>query len=177
MSINSAAYKKIEELLDNYSNNKLSDIELVSELHSEAKGSSIIFSLLLEKLLAIAYDNGQIILSKTILKQYLQSKHKEFDDYAYIGGDASEETSIKSVHGISVYRGIFIKILEKLNFEETLNAYIKYLIIQADEINESKYLSKQDIEKYSGLNEIIEILFGEFNAKIDSNKRIINYNA
>jgi hypothetical protein len=168
--------KKVEEILTNYINNNLSDVELISELRLEAKGSSIIFSLLIERLLLVAYDNGQIILSKYLLKQYLQSEHKELYDYAYIGGEASEEIAIKSVHGISIFKGIFIRILEKLNFTDTLNAYVKYLIIlEKNEINASKCLSKQDIDKYSKLDDIINILFEEFDTKINSNKKILVY--
>jgi hypothetical protein len=175
MKISSIIHKKIEELLEAYSSDKLSETELISELHLEANGSSIIFSSLIEMFLKIAYDNGQIVLSKYLLKQYLQSEHKELCDYAYIGGEANEEIVIKSVHGISIFKGIFIPILEKLNLTNTLNAYIKYLIIIADEINESRYLSKQEIEQYSQLDKVINILFEEYDSKIDSDKKILYY--
>jgi len=174
MRLTSIVDKKVEELLDNYIHSNLSDVELISELRLEAKGSSIIFSLLVERLLLVSYDTEHIILSKYLLKQYLQSEHKELYDYAYIGGDASEEIAIKSAYGVDIFKGIFIRIMEKLNLTDTLNAYIKYLIIIGDEINESRCLSKEDIEKYSSINEIINILFEEFDSKFDSKKRYLN---
>ncbi|MBU1205289.1 MAG: hypothetical protein KJ968_04310 [Nanoarchaeota archaeon] len=66
--------------------------------------------------------------------------------------------------------------MEKLNFNNTLNSYIKFLIIHELEINEQQYLSKEEIENYSNIDSVIEIMYNEFDKNIEPNKRILNLN-
>ena len=176
MNINQYIEDKIISLFEKFSDSSMSDTDLIRYLRKEADKSSILFYFLLEKILGTALSKSYIILSKGLLKYYLRSDYKEDPDYVYIGGTAKDDDEgiIKSVHGIVIKKGIFIRIIEKLNLNNTLNSYIKFLIIQELEVNEKLYLSKEEIENYSDLDSVIEIMYDEFDKKIEPNKRILN---
>ncbi len=178
MNINQYIESRIVSLFEKFKDSSMSDMDLIKSLREEADKSSILFYFLLEKMLVIALSKGCIILSKGLLKYYLKSDYKEYPDYVYIGGTAKDddESIIKSVHGIVIKKGIFIKIIEKLNLNNMLNSYIKFLIIQEPEINEQQYLSKKEIENYSDIDSVIEIMYNEFDKKIEPNKRILDLN-
>lgn len=178
MNIDQYIESRIVSLFEKFKDNSMSDMDLIKSLREEADKSSILFYFLLEKILGTALSKGYIILSRGLLKYYLRSNYKEHPDYVYIGGTADDDDKsvIKTVHGIVIKKGIFIKIIEKLNFNNTLNSYIKFLIIQELEVNEKLYLSKEEIENYSDLDSVIEIMYDEFDKKIDLNKRILNLN-
>jgi len=177
MNVKQYIHKKIEELFNKFRVSSMSATELIENLRGESNGSSILFYLLLEQLLIFSFSKKYIILSKGLLKHYLKSEYKESPDYIYIGGNTEEEDEnvIKTAHGIVIKKGIFIKIIEKLNLKESLNAYVKFLIINEEEINEKHYLSETEIKKYSDINYIVEVMYKEFDKKIDDGKKIINF--
>ena len=178
MNINQYIEDRISNLFKKFRDTSMSDIDLIKSLRDESNKSSILFYFLLEKILGTALSKGYIILSKGLLKYYLRSDYKEHPDYIYIGGTAKadDESIIKIVQGIVIKKGIFIRIIEKLNLNNTLNSYIKFLIIQEFEVNEKLYLSKEEIENYSDLDSVIEIMYNEFDKKIEQNKRILDLN-
>jgi hypothetical protein len=175
MSLNQTITKKIEDIFSKFEKDKsTSDVDLINALRVEADGSSILFYFLLEKLLAVSFSRKKIILSKALLKYHLKSKYNENSDYIYLGGKATDDDDsiIKSAHDIVIKKGIFLRIIEKLRLTETLNAYVKFLMIREQEINESKYLSIADIKKYSDLDFIVEVMSDEFERKVDVKRRI-----
>lgn len=170
--------ERIKKLFYEFKDSTITPTELAESLRKEADKSSFLFSFLLEKLLVVAFAKGYIVLSKAILKNYLSSECKEFPDYIYIGGTAGDEDEsvIKAAHGIVIKKGLFIKLIEKLDLNETLNAYIKFLLIHEEEINEDLYLSKKEIKKYFKIDSVIGVLYKEFDKKITSRKKVINFN-
>lgn len=178
MNIRQYTDKRIIGLFNKFKDSAMTPTELVESLRKEADRSTFLFSFLLERLLVIVFSRGYIILSKGMLKNYLSSDCKEFSDYIYIGGTADDEDEniIKAAHGIVIKKGMFIRIIQKLNLNETLNAYIKFLLIHEEEINESLYLSKKEIKKYSNINSVIETLYKEFDKKVTLGKKLINFN-
>lgn len=177
MSLKLDTENKVLELLEKFKSGSLTDIELIESIRKEANGSSFLFSFLLEKFLEKAYSKRYIMLSKGLLKYYLKLDKKENPDYIFVGGNVGDGSIevIKTAGGIVVQKGLFIKIIEKLKLNETLNSYIKYLIINEEEINEDKYLTIDEIKKYSKIDKVIDILFKEFDKKIDSKKRFISF--
>jgi hypothetical protein len=177
MTIKQEIEKKVLGLFEEYKSSSMSDIQLLESLRREADGSSFLFSFLLEKFLEISYSNRSIALSKGLLKYYLKSEFKEYPDYIFIGGNVDDKNTeiIKTTDGIVIQKGLFIKIIEKLKLNETLNSYIKYLIINEREINEDKYLTNDEIKKYSKIDNVINMVFKEFDKKIESKKRLISF--
>ena len=164
---------EIMKLFKKFRDSSMSSEEIVESLRESAGKSSLLFNFLLERILIMAFYKGYIIISKGMLKSYLKSEHKDLPDYIYIGGTADDESVIKAAHGITIKKGIFIKIIEKLNLNNTLNKYIKFLMIHEPEINENTYLSKEEIKQYSDINSVIEVMYKEFDKKVDANKKIM----
>ena len=54
-----------------------------------------------------------------------------------------------------------------------MNAYINYLLIHDEEIDEKRFLSKEEIERFKDLTNVAVVLYQEWDEKIGDKPRII----
>lgn len=148
----------IEKLYRQIELSEIDDSEIINKIRSEENNeSSLLFYFLIERFLLLGLKNKKIVVSKGILKHYLNSKYKEHEDYLFYGKKENEEIE-RITDEIYLKKGIFIKIIEILNLEKTKQFYINYLFSSDKEFDKTK-------NKTLSIDEVIETLFHEIDGK------------
>lgn len=146
---------------------KIDELGIIKQIRSEENNeSSLLFYFLIERFLLFGLKNKKIVASKGILKYYLNSKYKEYEDYLFYGNKVDEEVE-KVSDEVYLRKGIFIKIIELLNLQKTKHVYIDYLFSTDEEFNKIK-------NKKTTLDDVIKVLFREFDEK-DFQTLILNF--
>ncbi len=177
--IKSQIEKKLNEILSKFVEGKIkNDIELLNIIRKESSSSHTLFYFLLEKFLEIAYHQNILILSKSVLRYYLKSRIKEDGDYIYIGDVTKNlDDSIKIDLDTYIEKGLFIKIIEKMNLKKTLDSYKKFLIVNEDEIDSTRILNENEIKKFKQIDSVIHVFWKEFDSVVPKGKRYIKFNS
>jgi hypothetical protein len=135
---------------------------------------NILFKVLLEKLFIITLEQGKLINSWFAIKSISRNIHQRiYPDFLQQTILTDEETQEEIFNGIVLFKGTLIKILEAMNLNKTKNAYIKQLVIEDMEIDESKYYSRKEIEKYNSV-EFEHVLKEELKKKHKNKPLIIS---
>jgi hypothetical protein len=152
MKTSSISYCINKYLLDliNHMERENSDAPLL-DMASELKFSPL-FKILNEKLFVIALENGVIINSffgiKNIPRDESLRLYPDFLQYK-ITQTVLDDSQEEVFDDIILFKGTLIKVLEKMKLEKTKNEYIKQLVIEDPEIDEKKYYTKKEIERFS----------------------------
>lgn len=167
MTLSRVMNNELTKLFHEFKDSDMTDIELIKRLRKEEdEKSSLLFYIFLERLLKIAYEEGFVIVSKGLLKQYFKSHLKEEKSQAYYGSADDKKDIIEIRDGIEVKKDLFIKMLEALSLTKTMEAYVSCLV---ENINDD---DKDRIE-CDGKEEIIELMFNEFDEKLSHKPKII----
>lgn len=147
--------KWISRFYELVESNSLSEEELIHTIREQSGTSSLLFSFLVERILFWGLEKNKIIVSKALLKNYLNTKFKDHKDYLYYGsGENNSDEEVED--GIYLKKGVFIRVVEKLSLVKTKSTYIKYLFSDP-EFDHKEYAVKKD--------DVIRVLFNEIGEK------------
>jgi len=176
MTLKKEIEERIGTIFEEFKNTDMTDVELIERLRKEAEKSSVFFHIFIETVLGVAYSRGYIILSKGLLKYYLKSdyKTKTMDDY--LAYDDHTDEDIITPSGKVLHKGLLIKILERLALTETLQAYIKYLILVEDEDEPDSDKSSSETTDTSAVREsLLGLLWKEFDEKVSTDNKLLQF--
>lgn len=154
MKITKYIEQKLNSLFEEFKNDDKMDAgDLLEILRKESGEFPYFFDMLLEKLLAQAFEKGYIITSPGVYKFYLQSAYMSDPDKLnpsdihtiYTGSEYVKVGNEK----VEVLAGLFLKIINKIKLNKTKQAYIEYLLkkISHDEFIRIMYSEFKQFKK------------------------------
>ena len=175
MAIQKHIDKKLEEIYEEFKKDTgdKTGWSLNQKLKKEAVFNEELINYFFYRIMKISYEDKKII--SFLLSEFLSYPYNE--EKWILSGEAKSENEIEIFPKIIFKKGIKTKVLESLGLDETLKTFYYHLVSKEEEINDFRYLTKEQAEKYRywdfAIKEVLEVFSKEMKEKFPNSSRII----
>ena len=141
--------KRLEEIYDEFKKDKLdlTGWSLMQKIKEEANFEESLENFLIYRLFEIALNKKEIINIPNLIKLLIVSKNKKEKISIEIEGETKDYQEL--YRGVYLKKGALTQILKNLKLVETLDFFIKFIILEDEKINPKYYVGEKLTEKYS----------------------------
>ncbi len=171
MKIYTQINNKLGEIYDEFKKDKqdLTGWSLMQKIKEEANFEESLENLLTYKLFEIALSKKEIINIPNLIKLLIASKNKKEKVSIEIEGETKDYQEL--YRGVYLKKGALTQILETLRLTETLDFFIKFVILDDEEINPNYYVGEKLIKEYGkDKKELIEKIIKTFEREYEKKK-------
>ena len=144
------------QIYESFSLKQIDEIVIMTKLRELAlPQNQLSLPYILELFCKYGLDTNQLLASKLLLKNYFNSPFKGYPDELYYG-DCTNADCEQIARGLSLNKGLFSKLLERMELLETKSTFIGYLQCMDTEIPSTLVVTS---------DEVLEVLFREFDTK------------